>query len=232
MSEITNPINVRNLINAYSEFDQEEFGDGRKGVVLGKLNSALKQFVMKIDKEINEEKIKNIADENRRLVLGFIFGDDDNEFSEMSSKELSFPQWRALERWIFGRKPATNRDGHWIPRPNFQPEAYWILNVARAIDSMTEKARDIGGAYPFGQLIKAIEAYTEQSIPFSPGDYGDEESSDLVAASLALPGALPVKQTMFPNRGDPISDPFAKSAPSLSPVSTQFVIDDDDEFVI
>ena len=91
---ITKPNDVRKWITKYrAEYSAQknlaQLSPGRQGRITGALNTALKHD-------------KDSPDENRRLVLAWLFLPDDCVLLPVSSKTLTVADWLSLERWIFG----------------------------------------------------------------------------------------------------------------------------------
>lgn len=227
MGTIINPFVIRELIGKISndQFDGE-FSDGRLGVLVSKLNTALKQF----EPGANGEKKKNFTDRNRRLVLGFLFGNDHYKIEQKSSKELTTAEKFAIERWIYGKNPKSDSNNHWIPRDDFCAEARWVLNVAVTIDQMTSNP---GAEKPPMSLITAIETirpyvlYSLNHLETIPG-----EDTGMVAEALNLPGAIPVNKPLYPNRTEykPTAaehKPLAIDISGFQPERVLFPDDDD-----
>jgi len=93
------PEEVKELVNHF--YFDKLLSSGWKGAIIGA-----------IEKEAG-------GAENRRKVLGYLFGDG----SPLSSRELTESQWVGLREWVAMR----NIDDDWLPRKEFGDEVRAIL---------------------------------------------------------------------------------------------------------
>jgi hypothetical protein len=86
------------------------------------------------------------------------------------------------------------------------------------------------------QILQVIKKHIMDNVPLTITDYDSEEEyelepprddSGMVADALNLPGATPVKETIFPDRGKYVS----AVSQFVTPEPKQSIIDDD-EFIV
>lgn len=127
---------------------------GAKGAVIGMLNKYL------------------FGDNNRKLVLGWLFGDKD-KLAPLSTKALTEDQWLRISDWV-GMWHDIETD-QWYPSGEFQREAGAVLtetikvynaltNSERdklpPIDPQMQAAVDVGGVISNANSTEAIETPT------------------------------------------------------------------------
>jgi len=84
--------------------------DGQKGAMIGVMNRVCGD------------------DENRRLLLGWLFAPSKDFFSLISTKSLSDAQWAALYGWCNFQKDEDRNV--WLPQERFVPECMACLTEA------------------------------------------------------------------------------------------------------
>lgn len=169
---ITKPTDVRKWTiyhrdTTYGKVENlKELSDGRKGRILGAINTALK-------------KPEGKPDEDRKLVLGWLFLNDDDVFVPLSSKTLTPAAWLSLERWVFG--------GNDNPRPAFLSECRWIYN----------HATNDRGARPNAMMSQNVDFWNQHDVPL------EMERGGALELGIALPGAQPVPVDNVPQDNAP-----------------------------
>jgi hypothetical protein len=118
---------VRARCQYYASLPQpSSYDPRRRGALIGHLNDVLRQY---------DTKGNDVSDQNRRLVLAFLFQDERAPFTWLSSRDLTPQQCHALERWIGAQKDIES--GRWLPRETLMQEANWILNVGVFLQAIT-----------------------------------------------------------------------------------------------
>lgn len=95
---------IADILNDNRGKQLTEFSPGKQGALIGVLNRIAGD------------------DQNRRVILGFLFTEIGGE---LSTKQLTVSNWHALDRWI-GTELV---DGDWIESPHLQAEVDMILDA-------------------------------------------------------------------------------------------------------
>jgi hypothetical protein len=174
MSElIARPIEVRKRCNqivrdasTLEEADEEKFS-----AMLGHLGAAVKQ---KDDSSADVQV-------SRRIVQGFIFGDETKPFEPMSSKQFTPGQKIAIMKWV--GSVYVEETGKWKTRSTFKAEANWILNVALYMYASTMQHQADDFYTPtFGKMLEMYLG-KDTGDAFLAADYW-------LKLALELPGAV------------------------------------------
>ena len=173
---ITKPTDVRKWAVYHRDItygqvpNLQDLSDGRKGRIIGAINTALK-------------KPDGKPDDDRKLVLGWLFLNDTDGLVPISSKELTPAAWLSLERWVFG--------GNDNPRPAFLSECRWIYNHA-----ITDRQ-----ARPNAMMSQNVDYWRqyERTVESEPGG--------AVEMAISLPGAepIPVTENDIPQDNAPLA---------------------------
>jgi len=128
----TKPPAVRLRIQTYANRPTPtELPDlAKQGAIIGDLNRAVAEWAVP-NGLFNGLKLKKdmqpITDDNRHILLGWLFTPDDGILKPLSTKQLTPQQWHGLDEWIGSEKIGTM----WYPRDAFHLEANWILTRAK-----------------------------------------------------------------------------------------------------
>jgi hypothetical protein len=139
VTRVYSPLSIRRRLRDYARYPTpDRFSEGpepgaisvrARGTIVGLLNKALFE---------QDAEGQNIADVNRRLVCGWMFGDDEAPLDPLSSKEMTPQMFNAIRRWM-----AENVDGAWRERLAFPAEAQQALTLAKK--DLMETIRDLVG---------------------------------------------------------------------------------------
>lgn len=181
---------------------------GIRGLILGEINRAVALFLGQPGERGTYDP--KTTDWRRRLILGYLFGDVEKPFGELSSKMLNDGQWYALKRWVFGANVVkqeyqkfNSKTGElqdkvrWLTRPGFNQEARQLCALAYHALFFTNKL--LGP--PLGDIMVEL-LHTAEGRPAATVDAGGEsldpekpdEPSGMVNAALFLGGWITNEQ--------------------------------------
>jgi len=144
------------------------------GAVVGEIEKALQA--------LNLPEGFNISDE-RKLILGFLFGDPEKPIKPLSSKELTAQQINGLKQWIGARKMGEV----WRPRLGFRDELYWVRSRAQNFNLTS-----INNGCTISELIESYKKnYEIRQVEI--------EEKGMVDTALKLGGDLTAIGTTLPD---------------------------------
>jgi len=163
--KLTKPNDIKFLINTYAKThkDTEMPTEGKRGALIGAINKAV-------------NRMTNDANDDRRLMLGYLFTPDDQPMQPLSSSALDGGQWFAVGRWVGS---WMDTEGIWQTRPEFPLEAQLCVNWARYYLGLTEIDKELGDQIPLG-VLEREHPYGVDKKPI------DVEVNSMVTDSVGL----------------------------------------------
>ncbi len=180
--DIYNPLTVRQRCKTYIDGAGSfpAVPEGIKGVCRGKLVDAVAMRHTVKGKQVLDEQL---TDENRYLVLGFLFTPENEPIKLITSSSLTDAEWLAYSMWV----RAEKIDNGWQARAAFVVEAQWILNVAKLICSWTDHyLRKDKVAHPISAFFPALADRLREKVEA-------ESVMDAQAAAISL-GGIPAQE--------------------------------------
>lgn len=153
------------------------------------------------------------GDDNRHLLMGWMFAENIETFSVKSTKNLSDAQWSALYGWCDFRKDEERN--LWLPRPEFIQECLSCLSAAmRAYQNMHMRNRSdlpvppeiVSIATTLGGEIREVDGVKGSAVRADDGVFAREKP-------LALPP--PPAPESAPSSRPALREPFKSKPPKL-----------------
>lgn len=163
--------------------DPPEFDENGHPIITGISRGLIGAIVGEIEKIIKSAHPKEEV-MYRKMLFGWLFGDETKPPAEMSSKALTPQMWYGLKRWIGVSPVNENGKIKWAHRPQFDEELWWC--VARA-----KMLFDFCAHYnPPMSLWQAIEWSMSTQIRDSVQEWLEIEKNGIVSHGLMLGAGL------------------------------------------
>jgi len=98
------PTYIRQRMRDYAAMaTPTEFSDGLRGAIIGILNAEFTRYTQaEIEKRTSAEKksAENSADFARRMIFGYLYGDENKPYEQIHAKQLTPQMWNGLCQWV------------------------------------------------------------------------------------------------------------------------------------
>ena len=119
------------------------------------------------------------GDNNRYLVLGWLFADPKStEFEPIRSEKMTPQMWHGIEKWIGSTK--NDETGKWEVHPAFREEALWVFNIARWEHGNPQALSPAEVDPNFLRVFEELGGEVTKVVPRQPVMYPDEIEVDLL----------------------------------------------------
>ena len=165
--KVNTPLAVRNGALEYANAEEPKtVSDGRRGPTLGGLTKAVqaclglsKENFIGSDQKITSEQ-KDEIENNTRLVLGWLFCDEQESLSPISRGDLTAQQINGLGHWMYGASFNEPHYKKWVARRMFSEELCWLLFWVRNGWKWTIDDLSIGENLFFSEILERYQNET------------------------------------------------------------------------
>lgn len=218
--KIYSPLSIRKRALDYANRPEpSEENSKRKGACIGNLTDHVKScLALDVDKSLEKIKLsaeqKEKVENTTRLVISWLFMDEQEVFGPTSRGELTPQQVNALSRWASEYK-GQYPEGEWVQRRTFKDELTWVIYWAGKAWKWTVDALSIGEDLTFGDILQRYVAETiagedaEDYWNLSTMVSVEKAANDLPEQPIVEPVKVPESPQKGAQKAEPEFEPFA-----------------------